>query len=139
MSEHPDSPLEQKTLQLWTSNSFRRFRFADGSPACEPITQASDGHPDLCFPGGFEGPIARRMLATWNACKGISTAHLDAIQKPPRSLAAIFHDYLNGADEREELSQALRRCAAATDPAKMETAAWEAIATLRKYGRSFTP
>lgn len=69
-------------LQLWTSNSFRRFgtRAPDGGPVCEPITQSSDGHPDLYFRnGGHEGPDARRMLASWNACAGIPTEMLQEV------------------------------------------------------------
>lgn len=65
-------------LQLWTSNSFRRFGTSAGKLVCEPITQHSDGHPDLYFRnGGPDGPDARRMLACWNACEGIETKYLE--------------------------------------------------------------
>lgn len=65
------------TLELWTSNSFRRFGIFGGPPICEPITQ-NDGHPDLYFRnGGPEGPDARRITACWNACIGLPTDTLE--------------------------------------------------------------
>lgn len=98
MSERPETPLEQRTLELWTSNSWRRFRFREGDPACEPITQPSDGHPDLYFPGGFEGPVARRFLATWDACKGI---HTDALPQ----LRAALQDTQHLIKDRDDLAK----------------------------------
>lgn len=71
-------------LELWTSNSFRRFGTSGDSksgPVCEPVTQRSDGHPDLHFRnGGPDGPDARRMLACWNACDGVPTDMLEKVR-----------------------------------------------------------
>lgn len=69
-------------LELWTSNSYRRFGIRGGAPICEPIKQ-NDGHPDLYFRnGGPEGPDARRFVACWNACIGISTEAVEATSFP---------------------------------------------------------
>jgi hypothetical protein len=75
-------PIEQRTLQLWTSNSWRRFHFREGGIACEPITQP-DGHPDLHFEGGPEGPVARRIVACWNALLGVGTHFLEHVPETP--------------------------------------------------------
>lgn len=60
MSKHTPGPWE-----LATSCSWRRFVGPDGSTVCEPITQHSDGHPDLYFRnGGANGPDALLIAAT---------------------------------------------------------------------------
>jgi hypothetical protein len=74
--------VQDLTLELHTSNSWRRFHFRHdmrpAGPACEPITQP-DGHPDLHFPGGPDGEVARRFVACWNACKGLPTDMLEQV------------------------------------------------------------
>lgn len=105
MSERPETPLEQSTLELWTSNSWRRFHFREGGSACEPTVQPSDNHPDLYFPDGFDGPVARRFLATWNACKGIPTDTLEAVASG-QSLTSISV-YRKLANECAALERAL--------------------------------
>lgn len=51
---------------LATSNSCRRIVDARHTPVCQPITQ-NDGHPDLLFQDGADGPNAMLMLAAVNA------------------------------------------------------------------------
>lgn len=92
------------TLQLWTSNSFRRFGFRDGGLACEPIKQ-NDGHPDLLFPGGPDGPVVRRFLATWNACRGIP---LELLETFPTAAAAGLATVQRATAERDALIATLR-------------------------------
>lgn len=84
-----DANLVDDVLEPHTSNSWRRFHFSHAGAACEPITQ-QDGHPDLHFPGGFEGPVARRFLATWNACRGIRTDTLERIDRTPANHYALL-------------------------------------------------
>jgi len=50
---------------LATSNSWRRFVDARHTPVCQPIAQ-SDGHPDLLFVGGAEGPNAQLLIGAVN-------------------------------------------------------------------------
>lgn len=95
-------------LELWTSNSFRRFGIRGGAPICEPITQRSDGHPDLYFRnGGPDGPDARRFLACWNACNGISTKALET----PRGMAGAIEPVIAEChalrQQRDQLAEAL--------------------------------
>jgi len=97
-------------LELWTSNSFRRFGIRGGAPICEPITQRSDGHPDLYFRnGGPDGPDARRFLACWNACNGISTKALET----PRGMAGAIEPVIAEChalrQQRDQLAQVLQR------------------------------
>lgn len=98
MSKHSEGKLE-----LWTSNSYRRFGIQGGAAICEPITQPGDGHPDLYFRnGGAEGPDALRFLATWNACAGLPTDMLEDVGNiviPARvnwhRLTAAIHESTN--------------------------------------------
>ena len=97
-------------LQLWTSNSFRRFGTSEGWPVCEPITQ-NDGHPDLHFRnGGADGPDARRLVACWNACEsmGEPEAEVSALQTDRKSLNGMATLLANARRDRDELIEALR-------------------------------
>lgn len=51
---------------LATSNSWRRIVDAQHTPVCQPIKQP-DGHPDLLFHGGVEGPNAMLLIGAVNA------------------------------------------------------------------------
>lgn len=95
-------------LELWTSNSWRRFCARNGGDrvfVCEPTVQRFDNHPDLHFPGGFDGPAARRFLATWNACKGIAT---DTLEEE----TSIAHTVLRSIGMKEALRDIERRALA---------------------------
>lgn len=50
---------------LATSNSWRRILSRDGAAVCSPCNQP-DGHPDLTFPGGAEGPTATLLIEAAN-------------------------------------------------------------------------
>lgn len=62
--------------QLATSNSWRRILSRDGAAVCLPLNQ-SDGHPDLHFPGGAEGPTAKLLIEAANALPTLLD-HIDA-------------------------------------------------------------
>jgi len=51
---------------LATSNSWRRIVDPYHVPVVSPCNQR-DGHPDLCFPAGPEGPTARLLIEGINA------------------------------------------------------------------------
>lgn len=51
---------------LATSNSWRRIVDFRNDNVCQPITQ-HDGHPDLLFAGGVEGPNAMLLIGAVNA------------------------------------------------------------------------
>jgi hypothetical protein len=51
---------------LATSNSWRRIVDARHTPVVSPCNQP-DGHPDLLFAGGVEGPNAQLMIEAVNA------------------------------------------------------------------------
>lgn len=51
---------------LATSNSWRRILSRDGAAVCSPCNQP-DGHPDLHFPGGAEGPTITLLIEAANA------------------------------------------------------------------------
>lgn len=61
---------------LATSNSWRRFVDARHTPVCQPIAQ-SDGHPDLLFVGGAEGPNAQLLIGAVNTLPKLLD-HIDA-------------------------------------------------------------
>ncbi|MFA5490766.1 MAG: hypothetical protein WC284_16420 [Candidimonas sp.] len=61
---------------LATSNSWRRIVDPYHVPVVSPCNQA-DGHPDLAFPGGIEGPTARLLIEGVNAVPGLLD-HIDA-------------------------------------------------------------
>jgi len=69
-----------------TSNSYRRIVTEDMEPVLVPVTQKSDGHPDLHFPnGGYDGPDAHLMLAAGTAADEIAEMGYD----PQKALEAL--------------------------------------------------
>lgn len=90
---------------LATSNSWRRIVDPYHVPVCSPCNQ-SDGHPDLAFPGGPEGPTATLLIEAANALPELLSA-LDAqtaeiaeskaqawqpIETAPQGQIALFYD-----------------------------------------------
>uniref|UniRef100_UPI00333FA35C hypothetical protein n=1 Tax=Castellaniella defragrans TaxID=75697 RepID=UPI00333FA35C len=73
---------------LATSNSWRRIVDQYHASVCSPCTQR-DGHPDLAFPGGAEGPTAQLLLDAANALPGL----LDKIDAQEAQLAAYPADW----------------------------------------------
>ena len=59
---------------LATSNSWRRIVDRYGDAVCTPCTQQTDGHPDLAFPGGIEGPTAQLLIEAVNSLPGLLDA-----------------------------------------------------------------
>jgi hypothetical protein len=59
-----DTKFTPGPWMIATSCSYRRIVSRSGEGVCEPITQCSDGHPDLHFRnGGFTGPDAHLIAA----------------------------------------------------------------------------
>lgn len=75
---------------LATSNSWRRIVDPYHVPVCSPCTQP-DGHPDLAFPGGIEGPTASLLIEAVNALPGL----LDIIE----ALEGQVAEYARIADQ----------------------------------------
>lgn len=68
---------------LATSNSWRRIVDPYHVPVCSPCNQP-DGHPDLAFPGGAEGPTATLLIEAANALPEL----LDALDAQTAEIAA---------------------------------------------------
>lgn len=62
---------------LATSNSWRRIVDPYSVPVVSPCNQP-DGHPDLAFPGGVEGPNAQLLIDGINALPDLLD-HIDAL------------------------------------------------------------
>jgi len=75
---------------LATSNSWRRILDPYHVPVCSPCAQP-DGHPDLAFPGGAEGPTARLLVEAANALPDL----LDIIDAANKQVA----EYARMADQ----------------------------------------
>lgn len=83
---------------LATSNSWRRIVDPYHVPVCSPCTQ-SDGHPDLAFPGGPEGPTAQLLIEAANALPGLLDI-FDAANEQVAEYARIAEQTRAEADAR---------------------------------------
>jgi hypothetical protein len=64
-AEHTEGPFT-----IATSNSWRRIVNERLEAVCVPVTQRSDGHPDLHFPnGGWNGPDAKLLESSADMSK----------------------------------------------------------------------
>ncbi|MGB3290986.1 MAG: hypothetical protein WBA83_17065 [Burkholderiaceae bacterium] len=83
---------------LATSNSWRRIVDPYHVPVCSPCNQP-DGHPDLCFPAGAEGPTAQLLIEAANSLPALLD-HIDAqttqIAEYKRILAGLPQDAIDG-------------------------------------------
>lgn len=89
-----------------TSNSYRRIVRADRyEEVCSPVTMP-DGHPDLWFPDGFDGPNARLLIEAANALPQLldrvarAEATLDVITRS--TAAALARHGVTEADDPGE-------------------------------------
>lgn len=71
---------------LATSNSWRRIVDPYHVPVCSPCNQP-DGHPDLAFPGGIEGPTATLLIEAANALPEL----LDTLDAQTAEIARLRH------------------------------------------------
>lgn len=89
---------------LATSNSWRRIVDARDCCVCEPTTQP-DGHPDLIFHGGYDGPNARLLIEAVNALPELlqivdaQAAEIERLQKSLMWTAASLSTVVNEDDE----------------------------------------
>lgn len=89
---------------LATSNSWRRISSRDGVTVCSPCTQ-SDGHPDLAFPGGPEGPTAQLLIEAANALPDLLDI-FDAANEQVAEYARLAEQTSAEADARIDAQEA---------------------------------
>lgn len=83
---------------LATSNSWRRIVDPYSVPVVSPCNQP-DGHPDLAFPGGVEGPTARLLIEGVNALPALLDqidAQAAEIERLREVLAGLPQDAIDG-------------------------------------------
>lgn len=83
---------------LATSNSWRRILDPYHVPVCSPCAQP-DGHPDLAFPGGAEGPTARLLVEAANALPDLLDI-IDAANEQVAEYARMLEKQSAEADVR---------------------------------------
>ncbi len=84
---------------LATSNSYRRIVRADRyEEVCSPV-KMPDGHPDLWFPDGFEGPNAQLLIGAVNALPDLLDI-IDAANEQVAEYARMLEKQSAEADAR---------------------------------------
>lgn len=115
-----------------TSNSYRRIVRADRyEEVCSPV-KMPDGHPDLWFPDGFEGPNAKLLVEAANALPELldradRTEALDIIVLSVA--AALARHGVKDADDPGEAIDVL-----VADKNREIARLREALSSIRQYG-----